>query len=340
MHFTRGSKTAAVQKAAKLDKAFLDQGIRKHPAKDVTGEHEGTCIGIDLEEGMYWAPHKPKLSTLLVGLRQVVDDPVLSPLGMSALLGHVQWFNLLNRSLFSALDSVYTFAREPSPKTARRIPDTARAELMLVLCLAPFWEADLSRPWLPLITATDAAPEYGFGVCVSGCSVDEARRLGRLATKHGDYVRLDRDGDAEDEEERPRVGTPHKLGLTKSSFTTIVSAKALHRAHSGALEATAVVLLLRWLLRSKDKHAHRVVALVDAQAVLGAAAKGRTSAATLKREIRKIAALTLAGDFLMRYVYVPSEDNPADAPSRGVRRRVRKGNLKSARTAGFSARRR
>jgi uncharacterized membrane protein len=130
------------------------------------------------------------------------------------------------------------------------------------------------------------------------------------------------------------------LGLTKSSFTTIVSAKALHRAHSGALEATAVVLLLRWLLRSKDKHAHRVVALVDAQAVLGAAAKGRTSAATLKREIRKIAALTLAGDFLMRYVYVPSEDNPADAPSRGVRRRVRKGNLKSARTAGFSAGRR
>jgi hypothetical protein len=90
MHFARGHKAAAVQKAAKLDKAFLAQGIRKHPAKDVTGELEGTCIGIDLEEGMYWAPHKPKLRTLLAGLKQAVTDPVISPLGMSALLGHVQ----------------------------------------------------------------------------------------------------------------------------------------------------------------------------------------------------------------------------------------------------------
>jgi hypothetical protein len=149
-------------------------------------------------------------------------------------------------------------------------------------------------------------------------------------------VRLDRDGESEDEEERPRIGKPHQLGLAKSAFTTVVSARAQYRAHSGALEATAVVLLLRWLLRSTHKHAHRVVALVDAQAVLGAAAKGRSSALTLKRELRKIAALTLAGDFLMKYVYVPSEDNPADAPSRGIRRRVRKGKLKPRSRARIS----
>ena len=150
-------------------------------------------------------------------------------------------------------------------------------------------------------------------------------------------MRLDRDGDSEDEEEQPRLGTLHKLGLRKSDFTTMASASAQYQAHSGALGAIAVVLLLKWLLRSPSKHAHRVVALVDAQAVLGAAAKGRTSALTLEREIRKVAALTLAGDFLMRYVYVPSEDNPADAPSRRIRRRVRKRGLKPAKRAGSSA---
>ena len=31
-------------------------------------------------------------------------------------------------------------------------------------------------------------------------------------------------------------------------------------------------------------------------------------------------ALTLAGNFLIRYLYIPTEDNPADAPSRGVTR--------------------
>ena len=79
-----------------------------------------------------------------------------------------------------------------------------------------------------------------------------------------------------------------------------------------------MVLLLRWLCRSERKHAHRVVVLVDAKAVLGAAAKGRSSALSFKVQLRKLAALTLAGDFLIRYIYIPSEDNPADAPSRGV----------------------
>ena len=37
----------------------------------------------------------------------------------------------------------------------------------------------------------------------------------------------------------------------------------------------------------------------------------------------RIAALQLAGGILVKLVYVPSEDNPADAPSRGIVRRWR-----------------
>ena len=39
------------------------------------------------------------------------------------------------------------------------------------------------------------------------------------------------------------------------------------------------------------------------------------------RVLRRIVALQLAGDLLVRLVYVPTEYNPADAPSRGVRAR-------------------
>ena len=35
----------------------------------------------------------------------------------------------------------------------------------------------------------------------------------------------------------------------------------------------------------------------------------------------RISALVLAGDLLLKLVYVPSEDNPADAPSRGIVRK-------------------
>lgn len=93
--------------------------------------------------------------------------------------------------------------------------------------------------------------------------------------------------------------------------------KASYEAHSVSLEAAGVSIMLRWLLRSPHKHHTRVAALIDAQAVLGAVTKGRSSAATLRYEMQRIAALSIAGGWLIRYVYVPSAFEPADEPSRG-----------------------
>ncbi len=111
----------------------------------------------------------------------------------------------------------------------------------------------------------------------------------------------------------------------------MISSKKTYDGHAGALETTALVLFVKWLLRSVRRHAKRTVVLVDAKALVGAATKGRTSAHSIQREIRQLAALTLAGDLHMRYVYVPSEDNPADAPSRGKPSRAR---LRASRRLG------
>ena len=63
------------------------------------------------------------------------------------------------------------------------------------------------------------------------------------------------------------------------------------------------------------------VAGVDARAVLFAILKGRSSAPTLRRPLRAIAAHVLAGNLLIYPFWVPTEHNPADGPSRGKRRR-------------------
>ena len=65
-----------------------------------------------------------------------------------------------------------------------------------------------------------------------------------------------------------------------------------------------------------DNQSKRLLFLLDAGAVLGAFDKGRSSAPTLFRAVQKAAALQLAGDLVVQWVYITSECNPVDAPSR------------------------
>ena len=80
----------------------------------------------------------------------------------------------------------------------------------------------------------------------------------------------------DDEAARPREGKGYNIPLSKSCFKTVISSQARHKAHSGMLEAHAVTLSLRWLLRSVGRHSRRTVLLIDATAVCGAVSKGRS----------------------------------------------------------------
>ena len=95
-----------------------------------------------------------------------------------------------------------------------------------------------------------------------------------------------------------------RLPLLRADFRTVMAIRARRPDHSGGLEAAAVVLGLRRLGRVRRWHAHRGAFLVDAQAVLSALQKGRSSLATLHHPAAQAAALTLACDWRWRYVYL------------------------------------
>ena len=149
---------------------------------------------------------------------------------------------------------------------------------------------------------------------MAATSPEIACEIGRLAKHRSVFATLqDLPPDAS---EKARVGREHKLPLRQRDFRTVVSAPAHHAAHSGTLEANAVALGLRWLSRKSDRVGARVAMLCDAQAVLHALKKGRSSAPTLSLMARRVAALTIAMGWVAHYVYIPSEWNPADEPSR------------------------
>ncbi len=139
-----------------------------------------------------------------------------------------------------------------------------------------------------------------------------AADLGRKAERREDYVRLSRNDEWDHEPERPRIERPRWLNLAKADFQDVLCIKATKKEHAGVLELKGIRLLLRW-----SRYHKRIVMLIDAKAAWAAVAKGRTGSPLFRPTFCSINALLLASDTLLRPVYIPSEDNPADAPSHG-----------------------
>ena len=92
-----------------------------------------------------------------------------------------------------------------------------------------------------------------------------------------------------------------------------------HREHIGLQEMRTVSGLFRHLARSRSNWNKRILILTDSMATLGAIGKGRSSVPSFLRHTRMIAAISLGFGMLPYLRYIPSELNPADGPSRGVR---------------------
>ena len=116
---------------------------------------------------------------LIDGLRFVICR-FASPAAVGAWLGVAQWFALLARPLLSVFDSMDAFVGDATCLTSLPLPVAVLDEIVLSLCLLPCAEADLRRPWLPLLCSSDPSPEFGCGGAVRHCSADLLGRWGVL----------------------------------------------------------------------------------------------------------------------------------------------------------------
>ena len=314
----------------RLDRVFAEHGIVRNKAKDVNLAGRMTGLGCDINSSPPLVePALHKIANVVLGICDLLVSKRASPANVNSLLGVLQWFCLLQRSMFSIFDAVYDFVRRPDSSQEQAVPMQVQSEFLVALALLPLLPAALDRGFLPELLACDAAPDFGFGVCSLDCGRKITQQVGRLAERRGDFVRLF-PGEG-DEPEVARLGNPHRLPFRKGDFKTVISSRARFSAHSGLLECHGVLLALKWVSRSHSKHSSKPVILVDAKAAIGCVSKGRSSARALHRVLRSTAALCLACDFLPRLVYIPSESNPADAPSRGCSGHVRKGNWRKRR---------
>lgn len=112
------------------------------------------------------------------------------------------------------------------------------------------------------------------------------------------------------------------LPFSMADFRTCFSVRGQAGSHASRMEAAAFARLLKNVARCRRNHSKRIVVLTDAQALLFAVRKGRSSSPNFGFATMTIAAVCLAADLRVHPAYTPSRWNAADSDSRGVCRRM------------------
>lgn len=205
------------------------------------------------------------------------------------LLGKWCWPLLLRRPAFSVLQTCYRYIHVARSRVFTLWP-SVRKELAALCTLAPLLSCSLSPPLFRHLVATDACPSGKAVVCA------------QLPWKWAHNLPC-----------HPSIASPP---LEMQDWTTIAATRVLHDRHINALELSAVVLATYWLSSYPSSLGSTVVLLCDSMVALGTIWKGRSSSFALLPQLRRLAAVCLAGDVHLFPLYVASADNPADAPSR------------------------
>ena len=85
-------------------------------------------------------------------------------------------------------------------------------------------------------------------------------------------------------------------------------------SHINVLESAAAFVLLKHL--AQEGGDSRFTILIDSNVARSALSRGRTSSATLRPVLKRVAGLSIAFGLYPAYRFVPTRSNPADAPSR------------------------
>ena len=112
----------------------------------------------------------------------------------------------------------------------------------------------------------------------------------------------------------PRHGLPAEWW----GWRTVLSFPWSEAESINMLEARALLQTLRWRAHTQFFVGSRCIHLLDSQVCLGALRKWRSPAPSFNRVITRIASLILASSSKVIFVYVATESNPADRPSRAI----------------------
>jgi hypothetical protein len=301
-------------------------GLHHKPSKlERAGATSSTeVLGISIHEAGYALAAPGSLARALGSVRFLRRVRRCSSKVLHQVVGLWSWAMLLNRPMLSILDATHVFIQEDGP--TRRLPSAVLRELRALDDLAPMLVTNLKRRPATVAMATDASMK-AQGVCYTALSdadfdhLAQHARLKGWRTRHDGAIEVppsedDRDTATSVEALDARFAPVADFVISARWRTSVSKRWRGPVEHITLLEARAALSGLKWLARQPRHHHSRVPFFIDSQACLGAFAKGRSSSRKLNRLLRRSAAYIFAAHLRVSWLWVPTDFNPADAPSR------------------------
>lgn len=245
-----------------------------------------------------------KLESLRRATLRLLEEDACTGHQLAHLVGRWTWAMLVRRPSLACFSAVYRFI-ECAQGSRFNIWPSVRTELRAIVYLAPLLIASLKDVWSHNVIATDAS------MIAEGVVYSEPPLMDIAATYKAPPS-------------QPGHPAPPALVkmVTDNRWKNAVHHRWRQQQPIAVLELRAVLAAARWSSRTKPyidatpSIGVHTLLLTDSASVYGAIIKGRTSAHSLLRPMRALAALLLAMGMWLRLQWLPSELNPADRLSR------------------------
>lgn len=239
------------------------------------------CLGLQVDGVELTIGLSPSKLRALVDLtRALLATGHCTGAGLSHLIGKWTWAAMACRPALSVFGAVYTFINKAGYSDFN-LWASVRRELATIADLAPLLQSSLEDEWCPRAVAVDAS-DTGLGVVSTPL----------LSIDFDDY-------------------------RASSSWSVIAASRWKYGTeHINALELRALATAVKWSLSFPSSPGRKLLIFSDSQVAIGALRKGRSSSPLLLRRLRAISSWLLASGLRLLLYWIPSEDNPADDPSR------------------------
>ena len=286
---------------------YARQGIptSKNKSFDKCDKFVAWGTEVDNKTGRVGAPLQ-KLRHLSLLISRVLGLTVVSKKLLQGITGLLVHPFTHRRSMMCLLQETFIWVEKLNDGDNKRLPVEVKEELMACALLLPLCHSNIRWTVSCRVGASDASLTHG-GRAASLVSPTVANTLYRFAEHKGEHVRLDWEHGA--------VCPPSEMRQAPSELEQLIrdlpwnqteTCSFAHKQHINVLEARMIHHELKDVVTSSTTSPLRCVLLVDSRAAAGAWSKGRSSAKSLNRILRRALGWSLAGRKTLHMVWVKS----------------------------------